>query len=167
MRHERLIYGAICLLVPALSGVQAQESFNAAGGNASGGGGSVSYSVGQVTYLTHGGTNGTIAEGVQRAYEIAAVTGIEEPRDLNLSFSIFPNPTTHDLKLNIIESFNANQDLSLMSYMILDMNGRVMKKGELTGYQTRIITSNLIPATYFVKVIHENKVIKSFKIIKK
>jgi len=48
MRHKRLKLSAVLLLGLGLTGLQAQESVNATGGNASGSGGSVSYSVGQV-----------------------------------------------------------------------------------------------------------------------
>jgi hypothetical protein len=33
-------------------------------------------------------------------------------------------------------------------------------------YQTSIVMSNLVPATYFVKVIESNREVKTFKIIK-
>jgi hypothetical protein len=40
-----------------------------AGGEATGSGGSVSYSVGQVVYTTNTGINGSVAQGVQQPYE--------------------------------------------------------------------------------------------------
>ncbi|MDD4385781.1 MAG: hypothetical protein PHD06_11460, partial [Bacteroidales bacterium] len=71
----------------SLSTVQAQESLNATGGNASGSGGSAGYSVGQMVYTTHIGTNGSVAEGVQQPYEISIVIGIEEAKGINLLVS--------------------------------------------------------------------------------
>ena len=44
-----------------LSKVTAQTSTNAAGGDASGAGGSVAYSVGQPFYITYSGANGSVA----------------------------------------------------------------------------------------------------------
>jgi hypothetical protein len=49
--------------------VQAQEANTAAGGNASGSGGTAAYSVGQIVYSTQTGANGTVAEGVQQTYD--------------------------------------------------------------------------------------------------
>ena len=66
MRLKRLKICAVLLLGLGLTGLQAQESVNATGGDASGSGGSVSYSVGQITYQTHTGINGSVAEGVQQ-----------------------------------------------------------------------------------------------------
>ena len=84
MRHKRLKLSTVLLLGLGLTGVQAQTSVNATGGDASGGGGSVSYSVGQVVYTTHTGTSGSVAEGVQQPYEISVVTGLEEAQSINL-----------------------------------------------------------------------------------
>jgi len=75
MKHKRLKLCALLLFGLGLTGLQAQESVNAAGGNASGSGGTVSYTVGQVVYTTKTGTNGSVAEGVQQAYEISDPTG--------------------------------------------------------------------------------------------
>jgi len=47
--------------------VCAQDSTNSSGGNATGSGGTVAYSVGQVVYTTNTGTNGSLAQGVQHA----------------------------------------------------------------------------------------------------
>ena len=64
MRHKRLKLSAVLLSGPGLTRLQAQESVNATSGNASGSGGSVSYSVGQVAYQTNTGTSNSVAEGV-------------------------------------------------------------------------------------------------------
>ena len=84
MKLKRLKICVILLLGLGLTGLQAQESVNATGGNALGSGGSVSYSVGQLTYQTHVGTNGSVAEGVQQPFEISVVTGIKEAKAFNL-----------------------------------------------------------------------------------
>ncbi|MGC8754863.1 MAG: hypothetical protein ACP5QJ_07625, partial [Thermosulfidibacteraceae bacterium] len=78
MRHKKLKLSAVLLLGLGLTGLQAQESVNATGGNASGNGGTVAYSVGQVVYTTNTGTNGSVAQGVQQPFEISVVSGIEE-----------------------------------------------------------------------------------------
>ena len=78
MRHKRLKLSAVLLLGLVLTGLQAQTSVNATGTNASGSGGTVSYSVGQVVYTNNTGTNGSVAQGVQQAFEILVVTGLEQ-----------------------------------------------------------------------------------------
>ncbi|MCK9613650.1 MAG: T9SS type A sorting domain-containing protein [Bacteroidales bacterium] len=46
------------------------------------------------------------------------------------------------------------------------MNGKLVQNEKITGIQTNIVMRNLVPATYFVKVVQGNKEVKSFKIIK-
>jgi len=161
MRHKRLKLSAVLLLGLGLTGLQAQTSVNATGTNASGSGGSASYSVGQVVYTTNTGTNGSVSEGVQQPFEISVVTGLEEAKGINLSVTAYPNPTTDYLTLSI-----ADFDASKLSYQLYDMNGKLLQNEKITGNQTSIVMSNLVPATYFVKVIQGNKEVKTFKINK-
>lgn len=140
---------------------QAQESANAAGGDATGSGGSVAYSIGQVVYTTNTGTDGSVAQGVQQAYEISLVTNINEAF-LAISLTAFPNPTTENLSLQISDYNNEK-----LSYELTDMQGKVMRNGEIVAQQTLINMNSLPTATYFINVVNqENKKVQSFKIIK-
>ncbi len=150
----------------AFSAVSAQESVNATGGNASGSVCSVSYSVGQVVYTTNTGTSGSVAQGVQQLYEISVVTAIEEAKGINLSVSAYPNPTTDYLTLSISDNIQTSHDLSQLSSQLYDMSGKLLQNERITGNQTSIVMSNLVPANYFVKVIQSDKELKTFKIIK-
>jgi len=145
-----------------LTGLQAQISVNATGGNASGSGGSASYSVGQVVYQTHTGTNGSVAEGVQQPYEISVVTAIEQTKTINLLVTAYPNPATDYLTLNISEF-----KLSGLSYQLFDMSGKLLFDEKITGSQTQIIMSQLVPASYLLVVKQGNIGLKTFKIVKK
>ena len=164
MRYKRIGLSALFLLGLGLTGLQAQESINTTGGNASGSGGSVSYSVGQIVYTTSTGTNGSVANGVQQPFEISVVTGLEEAKGIMLSLTAYPNPTTDYITLSI----DASTKLSIqsMSYQLYDMQGKLIQNEKITGKQTNIVMSNLLPATYFVKVVQKNKELKTFKIIK-
>ncbi len=161
MRHKRLKLSAILMFGLGLTGLQAQTSVNATGGDASGSGGSVSQSVGQVVYQTHTTTNGSVAEGVQQPYEISIVTGMEETKGINLSVLAYPNPTTDFLQLKV-----ESEKWKNLSFQLYDMNGKLFKSEKITGNQTSIVMSNLVPATYFLKVVQGNKQVKTFKIIK-
>jgi hypothetical protein len=148
----------ICL---ALNNAGAQESINATGGNASGSGGLVSYSIGQVAYQSHTGTNGSVVEGVQQLFEISVVTGLEEAKVISLSVSAYPNPTAEYLTLSIDEF-----SISNLSYQLYDMSGKLLQNKSITGAETEVDMSSYVPSTYFVKVIRENQSYKEFKIIK-
>ena len=162
MRRIRLLLSSILLFWIGLTGLQAQISVNATGGNASGSGGSASYSVGQVVYQTHTGTNGSVAEGVQQPYEISVVTAIEQTKTINLLVTAYPNPATDYLTLNISEF-----KLSGLSYQLFDMSGKLLSNEKITGSQTQIIMSQLVPASYLLVVKQGNIGLKTFKIVKK
>ena len=141
--------------------VNAQQTVCVAGGDAVGSGGTSSYSVGQVVYTNNKGTNGSVAQGVQQPYEISVVSAIEEAKGIHLSVLAYPNPTTDFLILRIDEF-----EISNLSFQLYDMNGKLLQSKKITGNQTSIVMSNLVPANYFVKVTQGNKEVKTFKIIK-
>jgi hypothetical protein len=162
MRYKRLKLTAVLLLGLGVTGLRAQESINAIGGNASGSGGSASFSVGQVVYQTYTGTTGSVAEGVQQPYEISVVTAIEEAKGINLAVMAYPNPTTENLTLSIDEF-----DISNLSYQLYDISGKLLQSEKITGNRTNITMGDLVPAVYFLKVSQNNNEVKTFKIIKK
>lgn len=161
MLHKRLKLSTLLLLLLAMEGLQAQESVNTSSGNALGGGGSVSYSIGQVVYTTNKGTNGSLAQGVQQSFEISEVIGIEEVKNINILVTIYPNPTNDYLSLNVNDF-----EISTLSYQLYDIDGKLLKSERIKGNQTNILMGNLSSATYFVKVVQGNKEVKTFKIIK-
>lgn len=161
MRHKKLKLSAVLMLGLGLTGLQAQENVNVTGSNASGSGGSSSYSVGQVTYQTHTGTGGSVTQGVQQPFEISTVTRIEEAKGINLKVSAYPNPTTDYLTLEVKDF-----ELSSLHFQLFDIQGKLLRSSKITDNQTSIVMSNLVPATYFVRVSQGSKEVKTFKIIK-
>jgi opacity protein-like surface antigen len=153
----------LALLVSGLlwaSFAQAQESANASGGNAIGSGGSSAYSVGQVIYTTNTGNNSNVDQGVQHSIEILSLSAKET--SLNISLTVFPNPTTENLTLQINDFTNEK-----LTYQLFDMQGKQFSNREITAQQTHINMNSLPTATYFINVVNqENKKVKSFKIIK-
>ena len=159
MKHKKTITSVAFLLL-GLGGLHPQESVNASGGDATGSGGTIAYSVGQVVYTTHTGSTGSVAQGVQHAYEIFTV-GIKET-ELSISLTAFPNPTMDNLTLQINDYNNEK-----LSYQLFDMQGKQLSSGQVTAQQTQINTASFPSATYFIHVVNqENRKVQSFKIIK-
>ncbi len=161
MKCKKLKLSTVLLLGVGLTGLHAQTSGNATGGNTSGSGGSVSYSVGQIVYTTNTETNGSVAQGVQQPYEISIVTELEEAKSINISVTAYPNPASEYLILEVKDF-----EISNLLFQLYDMNGRLLKNEKITSNQTKIVMNNLVSAHYFVKVIQNNTLIKEFKIIK-
>ena len=162
MKYKRFNLSAILLLGLGLTSVQAQEAILATGGEASGDGGSVSYSVGQVVYSTNRGANGSVAQGVQQPYEISVVAGIEQATGIMLELSAYPNPASDFITVKA-----ENYDTDNLSYHFYDINGKLLESKKADGNETQIEMKNLVPAIYFLKVIENNEEIGTFKIIKK
>jgi hypothetical protein len=161
MRHKEIKSCVVLLLGLSLTGLHAQEAIPASGGNNSGSGGSVTYTVGQVLYITNIAADGSVAHGVQQPYEISVVSGLEEKRGIDLIFSAYPNPAVDFLILKV-ENYNNNK----LSYELYDLSGKILENGKITGNKTSISFGNLNSEIYFLKLIENNKEIKVFKIIK-
>mgnify|MGYP000939461876 FL=1 len=157
MKHKKTITSVAFLLL-GLGGLQAQEAVTATGGEATGTGGTASYTVGQVFYTTATGTNGSVAQGIQQAFEISVTLGVNETA-INLELSVYPNPTTNYLTLKVEETANLN-------YQLFDMQGKVIENKKVTTNTTSITMEALPTATYFLNVVKNNQVVKTFKVIK-
>jgi hypothetical protein len=164
MGHKALKIVAIFLLNFCVLTTFAQEAITVSGGDATGTGGTSSYSVGQVVYSTHSNSDGSVSEGVQQAYEIFVVTGIDQNKHINLSVSVYPNPTTNFLILKI--GTTASHSINLMRYQLFDLNGKLLENKKVTGNETTVSVGNLVSATYFLRLTEGNKEIKKFKVIK-
>lgn len=139
----------------------AQSDINTAGGDATGPNGSASYTIGQLNYATYFGPNGSASLGVQQAYEISVVVGINEVFGINLGLNAFPNPTVDFLNLEVDNYLNNN-----LTFYLYDLNGKVLAEGPITQSLTTIEMSTYEPAIYFVKISQNQKDIKTFKIAK-
>jgi len=164
MKHKKSVLIVVLLLVLGLTELHAQEAFPATGGNASGSGGSVSYTIGQVFYITNTGITVSMSQGVQQPYEISEVTRIEETKEINLIIWVSPNPTTDFLQLKVDASTTFS--IQSLSYQLFDIRGILLENKKLNDSETMIDMNNFVPATYFLKVIEKNRVFKNFKIIK-
>jgi hypothetical protein len=156
---KKSIFSLAFLLISVI--IFAQENTASSGGDAMGIGGSASYSVGQVVYTTHTGVNGSIAQGVQQPYEISVVTAVKENDKINLVFTVYPNPTTHFLTLNI-----PNVKNSALSFWLSDITGKVLANEQIHNENTTITMETLPKAIYFLKITENDETIKTFKIIK-
>ena len=150
---------SVLFLVLGLT-AQAQQATTATGGDASGSGGTVAYSVGQIFYTTNTGTTGSEAQGVQQPYEISIVLGIDN-HSINLELSAYPNPTTNNLTLNV-----GKAELSTLNFQLYDISGKLIESRKIISSTETIGMANLPSTTYFLKVSNNNNEVKTFKIIK-
>jgi len=137
-----------------------QETIPASGGEATGTGGTASYSIGQLITTTTANSNGSVSAGVQQAFEISVTLGIDDTT-INLTFAAYPNPTVDVLHLSIS---NFNQEN--LSYQLFNVQGQLLATKQVINATTTIGMQSYAPAIYFLKVTSNNQAIKTFKIIK-
>ena len=150
---------ALIIFGCSIISIQAQQTTVSAGGDASGIGGTFSYSIGQVVYTYNYGTDVILAQGVQQPFEISTL-GLDNYQ-INLVMQTYPNPTRDYLVLNVHAL-----DLSNMIFQLYDVNGRLIETRTMFSPIETICMMNLPSSVYVLKVINNNKEVKSFKIIK-
>lgn len=155
----KLFISGILLFVGAFS-LSAQSGPVASGGNGTGSGGSVSYSIGQIDYISATGSGGNINEGLQQPYEIFTF-GVEDP-SVSLELTLYPNPTTSLVNLKI-----EKDNLSDLVFKLFDSNGKEILNQNISNQTTLINLETYHAGTYILQVIQSQKPIQSFKIIKK
>jgi hypothetical protein len=139
--------------------VLAQESLNTSGGDAAGSGGTVAYTIGQVAYTNHSGANGDVNQGVQQPYEIYFVSIDED--DIRIELSAYPNPTSDNIKIQFEEFGNRDAIICL-----IDQSGKLLAESKVNNSTAKLEMAQYETGIYILKVISENQLIKSFKIIK-
>ena len=160
MKHtKQTIFIAIFALFGHMA--TAQDATLSAGGDATGAGGSSSYSIGQTLYQANSGSSHSEIQGVQQPYEISVVTSLNDLDGISLFFSAYPNPTSNILNLKI-EDYPTTD----IQYQLTDLTGRVILTDEVMNSQTQMSIEHLASATYYLTVLKNQSTIKTFKIIK-
>lgn len=157
--HKRILI--LLLLFGAIFQVQAQKALVAVGGNATGGGGTASYTVGQIDYTSASGVNGKSNQGVQQPHEILIV-GLDTYLGSDVELSVYPNPTLSQISLSV-----KNLNPKDLMYQLFDANGVLITNENLKSDITRISLENLQSATYVLRVLNKGTEVRAFKIIKK
>ena len=138
-----------------------QQGILSASGEATGTGGTVSWSAGQVAYSAWINTSGSVNEGVQQPYEIYFARGIQEAGTAP-ECTVYPNPTTGKVTLKFTDPPVKN-----FQYSIYNIEGIRLFTAVVDAKEVAVKMDNLQPATYFL-VLHKNDLpVRTYKIIKK
>lgn len=154
------MYRIILFLVLISSNAKAQFGTLSGGGMAQSISGSVSYSIGQVFYLSMHDSSGIASQGNQQCYELFTLYS-DEKNMQNLQLKVYPNPVSNILILQNNSPHRVN--LKLLLY---DGKGVLIKAQNTDLFSTDIVMSNLANAIYFLQVYSNNKMLQSYKIIK-
>lgn len=143
------------LFTSLIFGAVGQQNTVSAGGDASGAGGTASYSIGQVDYINSSGSNGNTNEGVQQPYEFFQEVGLEE--EIIIS-AVYPNPTTDIIQIEF-------ENASHRTLELFDQNGKLVLNTACSESNTSLDLSSLAKGSYMLSVQRDEKT-QTIKLIK-
>lgn len=145
------------------AGTDIMETIITSGSNATSSSGSVTYSIGQVFYTYMGESVYTVAQGVQQQ-ETDENLGTPEVENPKTEIFVYPNPTTDFVNINT-EGFEL--DNRQQSYRLYDIQGRLLQQNKIEQTQTQVSLNNLSSSLYLLVIYVDNKLLQTFKILKK
>ena len=138
------------------------DTIIASGNDATGSSGSVTYSIGQIFYTSIEESEYNVVQGIQHqeTYNSLDTQDVIDPK---IEISIYPNPTTDFVNINM-EGYELENGLK--SYQLYDFQGRLLKQNTINQNGTQVNLSDLSSSIYLLQVYVDNKALKTFKIIK-
>ena len=153
------LFSTISLILLAVMSLSAQSAIVPLGGDAQGGGISVSYTVGQIAVQNNGEGEFRIFEGVQQPYEIQTI-GIDNYPGITLNAVVYPNPTQGNVQLTM---YNVQLEGEVK---VFDSNGKFLFSKQIDGETTQLDLSPYATGTYYINVCSGKDVMKTFKVVK-
>ncbi len=135
-----------------------QANTTSTGGDATGSGGSVAYSVGQIDYIQKSGSGGTANLGVQQTYSLSETNNLDDLGEL-VTVTIGPNPTNDYMTISV-------QTESTLSYFVTDVNGKLILDQKLFSDTEMIQMTQWSQGIYILHITSNEKLIKQIKLIK-
>lgn len=140
------------------------ETIITSGNNATGSAGTVTYSIGQVFYTYIGESVYNVAQGIQHDEKSDTLGRPENSIEPKTEIFVFPNPTTDFVNINI-EGYEMEN--GQRSYQLFDLQGRLVKQNSINQTETQINLTDLSSSIFLLQVFIDNKILKTFKILKK
>lgn len=169
----------ILIIFLTTTSMYGQSSFVSAGGSSAEEKESVSFSLGQVfCHSFNDDANKVfVTEGVQQTYELLVAELNNEDPELaffkneniqegistiseNIQMKVFPNPVTQYLTIGLEE------EADNIEYAIYNLSGQLMSSRKIVNTTTKVDLTSIIDGVYIMRIVKNNTLLKSFKIIK-
>lgn len=152
----RLFFIAPTALIVSVS--SAQQNTVASGGDGTGSGGSISFSVGQIDYLFTASPAGSLSPGVQQSYPDLEISVGELA--LPFAMQLYPNPTR---SLTVLE---LPDDGALWHAELCDARGRTVSRHDrLTGFN-QLDLSVVSSGMYHLRIYRNTQFAGHFKVMR-
>jgi len=136
--------------------IYAQQSINTLGANVKTNSGSITYTLGQIDFISLENRGVWMNQGVQQPY-FSMIDPVIEPEGC----IVFPNPTTGFLLINLSDA----NEISVR-YQIYSTTGALIGSGENIRTTDKIDISNMLPGIYIIKIISEKSKVWECMIVK-
>lgn len=136
-----------------------QEAVVSGGNYHSNNSGSVSWGLGEAVIQTFATMDNIITQGFQQTK--LTITSVEEIPGLDFAITAYPNPAHDFVNLKV-----DTDDLKDLLYEMFDQNGRMLKRGVIDNNPMSVQVSSMPIGVYFLRVIYNGKMLKTFKIVK-
>ena len=159
MRHGvyLLVLLFFCLLSPAANG---QQVISSAGASATGVGVQLSWTLGEPVIETFTGTSAILTQGFHQSK--LTVTAIDPKLYPELELSVYPNPVSSSLRLQI-----TGERPGKLTYSLYNAEGKALVQKSVESFPETINMELFTSGSYFLKVFRDiNMPVKTFKIIK-
>lgn len=143
----------LVLLLVGGSPVLGQQAIVPAGGEATGSGGTVSWTLGQVDYEASQSSGGSVQRGVQQPYEWLVMAADEESRP---TVSVRPNPTADQVRLEWNEPLPTGA-----RYLVSSSTGALIDEGPATGTTLSIPLERHASGRYVVRIIAGDRILNT------
>ena len=123
------------------------------------------YTVGEVAITTISNTNNTLTQGFQQPYTLAWVA-VQEYSGDPARVILYPNPIVDQLSINI-----ENAQTGTYRIMVFDLLGQLLNDEQVTaGFDNKatidIDFGRYATGNYFVRIMHDRKIIQTGKVVK-
>ena len=156
---KRIVYFFIFILLFAVVSLQAQQVISSAGASATGTGVQLSWTIGEPVIATFTGTSAILTQGFHQSK--LTVTAIDPTLFPELQLSVYPNPVSTSLRLQI-----SGDRLQNLTYMLFNIEGKAVLIKEIENSPELIQIEQFSSGTYLLKVLKDNTPLKTFKVIK-
>ena len=134
---------------------QAHELVSASGASFQNSSGYISYSIGEVITTTLTSSSAILTQGFHQT-RFRTVPVINQSA---IQMSVFPNPVNDLLILQIGDPLG-------FDYLLYDVRGGLLERGQVLNERTEINFSALAPAIYILRVTNHKEEVRLFQIVK-
>jgi len=160
-KHVLFIIG-IFLMNTVYSQTASQELISGSGDSFTNSAYQLDWSLGECVTATHSEGNYIITQGFHQDNYVLSI--IEDlAKDINIS--VYPNPTSDLVSVDLSGTSLAIEQINILT--ITDVKGKILQTKEVENEIEQLDFVNFANGIYFLSLKQGNKIIKSYKILKK